>query len=453
METLQKLLPLLQDLWPRWYQLTLDNADYAAVLVVSAWLLTAIFYSIRLGFAKRQIARITAAGNAIQANLNTAQEQLQTLQQQLNETTEQMQTAVQKAESESERANTLEQRLQASNQKLADSSAHLVERFELNLQTLPAANADNLLAEYDAIIARIGERFQNEQQAKTQLQLTLHTEAAKVAEKEMLVSSLQNRLDTQTQQLAKLEMAVEQYEAAQRQLEADKERQLAEAMARQQAEAARLAALETQRQAEKHTPPPPPVEKPVLEPVKQPEIVEQIVQEAPLIVEAPAKPEPVVSQAPVSEKPVEKAPTPPADTKKPKAAEPSKGKGFFGRTIEKFAKMDEKLGFQAKAEAQAEEVPVVEAAKEVEAPQVESPQPQATAPSQEQKESAGIGKKMGGLLGGFKKSQSAAAVEKPQETVAAPEPVAESNPIEGDKKPAKSTGKITGLFGKFKAKK
>lgn len=463
METLQKLVPFFQDLLRQWYQFTLDNADYAGALAVSVWLLTAIFYSIRIGFLKRQIARAEKAKNETLASLNAAEQQCQALQQQMSETTEKMQSAVETAESQSQRASSLEQRLNTSNQKLANSLANLVDSFELNLHSLPAADAENLLSEYDAVVARVAERFQNEQQAKTQLQLTLHAEAAKLAEKEMLASSLQHRLDTQTQQLAKLEMAVEQYEAAQRQLEADKEQQLAEAMARQQAEAARLAELEKQRQAETHIPPQTSAiaqeaQKPA-EPVKQPEVIEKTVQAASVVVEPQLNSESIATKAPEVEKTGVKAPTPSADTKKPKAVAADKGKGLFGRAMDRFAKLDQKLGFQTKTEIEPEK-PALEDEKIIEARQTDSAAQEAVAePIKVAKESASLGKKMGGLLGGFKKSPANeplknTAPQQPETPAAVVEPLPEAAAAENNDKPGnKATNKLAGMFGKFKSKK
>jgi DNA repair exonuclease SbcCD ATPase subunit len=216
METVQKLVPYFQELLQQWYELTLHNQEYAICLAVSVWLITAIFYSIRIGFLKRSNAKLLKDKTATQTSLDETKKELQTLQQQYTEANERMEQAVEKSAAES-------QRLQASNKQLANSLSSMVDCFELNQHNLPTAESENLLTEYEAVVARALERFQTEQQAKTQLQLSFHAETAKLAEKEMLVSSLQNRLDTQTQQLAKLELAIEHYEDAQRQLEADKQ--------------------------------------------------------------------------------------------------------------------------------------------------------------------------------------------------------------------------------------
>ncbi len=51
---MQTTMPFLNNLLAEWYQLTLDNALYAISLAVSVWLLTAIFYSLRIGFLNRR---------------------------------------------------------------------------------------------------------------------------------------------------------------------------------------------------------------------------------------------------------------------------------------------------------------------------------------------------------------------------------------------------------------
>lgn len=436
MENLQKFAPLIQEQLQQWYDLTLHNQEYAAFLALSVWLLLAIFYSIRIGFLKRGHGKTIKAKQEIQASLEAAQAELQTLQQQLAETQAQTQAAEQKLEAESQRAVSLQQSLTASNQQLAGSLMTLVEAFELSHSNLPNAEAGNLLTEYQAIQARVVERFQNEQQAKTQLQLSFHAESAKLAEKEMLVSSLQHRLDTQTQQLAKLEMAIEQYEAAQLQLQADKE-QMALEMSKRQAQAVK-AAEPAPAKAEAFIPASAPVQpaavapEPVAVKFEAPKAAEIKPEQA-----APAKPEPVVAAKP------QPAPA------KAKAAGGGKFKGLFGKAMDKISKMDEKFGPQtgggepAKTEAEVS-TPAPVAAEAVKEPVVvETPAPTPAEPAAEKAD------KSGGLFGGFKKAAKPAAVEPP-----AAEPVpAETETAEPEAHKAKAGGQLSGLLGKFKLKK
>ncbi|MCQ8102708.1 hypothetical protein NP590_01215, partial [Methylomonas sp. SURF-2] len=313
METVQKLVPFFEELLQHWYQLTLHNREYAISLALSVWLLTAIFYSIRIGFLKRNIIQANQAKKQTQEGLEQANQQIEALRQQLAEAEEAKLAAEQTAQAESQRALGFESRLNGSKRLVADSLVNLVDCFELNLHNLPAADAENLLPEFEAVIARVAERFRGEQQAKTQLQLNLHAESAKLAEKDMLIASLENRLDTQTQQLVKLELAVEQYETAQKQLERDRQQQAIQLQQRQAEEKpAAPAPLPAQApiQAEVKSAP---------EPVKPAPVVERLPE---IVAAAPAN---QVQPAPVAAKPQtvvsESAKKPAAQTAKPAPAD------------------------------------------------------------------------------------------------------------------------------------
>ena len=452
METLQKLVPYYQELLQNWYQLTLDNREYAICLAVSVWLLTAIFYSIRIGFLKRSNAKLLKDNTATQTSLDETKEQLQTLQQQYTEVNERMEQAVEKAETES-------QHLQASNKQLANSLATMVDCFELNQHNLPTAESENLLTEYEAVVARVLERFQTEQQAKTQLQLTFHAETAKLAEKEMLVSSLQNRLDTQTQQLAKLELAIEHYEDAQRQLEADKQ-QLANEMQKRQAEAAQLLELEKQNLIAAHSqakavlaeqksePEPEPV---VAESVQQPDTFEEVEEQKPAAPEVHPEPVQVVAKPQISEAPVAKAKPQP---EKAKADAGKKMKGIFGRAMDKIAKMDEKMGSPAKETVKPEQVMDQEDSTELSPAALETPdpvKPAVVADTKKLNQDQSFNEKLSGLFGGFKKTAKPAISDAAPETTVEPEVKAE--PEKTVAKPKKEASKLSGLFGKLKSKK
>ena len=352
MENLQKLVPVFQELLQQWYELTLHNQEYAICLAVSVWLLTAIFYSIRIGFLKRHAGQIAISRNAVQANLDEANLQLQALQQQLTEATEKTQAAEQAAQAEVERANGVTARLNESNQQLAGSLATLVTSFELNQPNLPTADAGNLLIEYAAIINRVVDRFQNEQQAKTQLQLSIHAETAKLAEKDLLIGSLQSRLDNQTQQLAKLELANEEYQVALRQLEIEKQNLTAAMQQQRSPEPVRI--VEEVKQPV-YVAPQPAVDafanvkvEPAVENVA-PEISQPIAQVVEISAPVEKIPESVVQPEPALIVEIKKPDVKPAAAvkQKPAKAEAGKLKGIFGRAMDKISKMDEKLGFES----------------------------------------------------------------------------------------------------------
>lgn len=355
MEYLQKLVPFFQELLKQWYDLTLHNQEYAISLAVSVWLVTAIFYSIRIGFLKRHATQLAVGKHTLQTQLDETNSQLQTLQQQLAEAAQQVQAAEQATQAETERADGILQNLNNSNQQLASSLANLVTSFELNQPNLPVADSANLLTEYNAILGRVVERFQNEQQAKTQLQLSMHAETAKLAEKDVLIDSLQSRLDNQTQQLAKLELANEEYQTALRQLEIDKQN-LNAALQQRQSESVRV--VEVEKSVPQVTAPASPVvESPRVEPVVAVSVAPVVETAVPAVaspvakaVEIPepvveVKPAPVVQTAPATAK-AETKPAIPAKPK-PEKADSGKLKGIFGRAMEKISKMDEKLGFES----------------------------------------------------------------------------------------------------------
>lgn len=449
METVQKFMPYFQEMLQQWYQLTLHNQEYAIALVGSACLITAIFYSIRIAFLKRGAAKILKAKQETQAGLDEANQQLEALRQQLAEATEHKLAAEQTAQAESNRATSIELRLNKSNQQLAGSLVSLVDCFELNLHNLPKADAENLLSEYEAVIARVADRFQNEQQAKTQLQLSMHAETAKLAEKEMLISSLENRLDTQTQHLAKLELAVEKYEAAQKQLEQDK-LQLAQELQNRQAEATRQQGYEKPAAA-----PVAPVQAAVEqtpEPIKPVQSVERLPETKVVEPNIKQEPTPVTPkpQAAVSES--AKAPV----VKKTKPAAGNKMKGLFGRVMDKVAKMDEKLGSPgnvANAEPDAAEVIETQPESSDRVEHTESLEPVAQVESA--KPHSGLNDKLSGLFGGFKKPAAKSANLEPEQETATP--AAEQAPVAAEKpdagKDKKVSAQLSGLFGKFKAKK
>ncbi len=458
MENLQKLMPYFQDQLAQWYQLTLEKPEYAAAIAVSVWLLLAILYSIRIAFLKKDIGRLTKSNADAQAKLTETENQVEAARQELDDANRQLQNAEQVTESEKRRAEAAEQQLVASNQELAGSLANLAESFELTLQNMPSADSGNLISEYQSVVARVSERFKNEQQAKTQLQLSFHAESAKLAEKEMLITSLQHRLDSQTQQLAQMELAIEQYEAAQRQLQADREQQIADAMAKQQAqvEATKLAEAKTKAQEAKFaqaavgatlqkSEQSPTTEKPA----------ENAIEAAPVIPTPKAE---AVKTVEMDKKAAGDSGKEAAIEKKAKASDSGKFKGLFGRAMEKFAKMDEKLNSSTEAKSKSESQPAAEEAKaaEPEPVEVEAVQPE---PKEKPKKPSDVASKMTGLFGGFKKSKAKeSAASEPVEIAENPREEPQSEPEktatteETGKSGKKIPSQLSGLFGKLKKK-
>ncbi|MGZ5526406.1 MAG: hypothetical protein ACXWFF_15440, partial [Methylomonas sp.] len=193
-----------------WYIFTLNNALYAAVLAITVWLLTAIFYSIRIAAIKRsKVVNEKAAAK----NFDAMQQQLQLNQEELASTAEQMEKAQSVAEDVSQRAQALEQLIYQRNQHIAGTIQTLATSFDLGERPQLASEdvkSDSLWQQHDKVIMQLIERLRTEQQAKTELQQTCQTATVQLAEKESLLNALQSTLANHTNLLAKLEQALEE---------------------------------------------------------------------------------------------------------------------------------------------------------------------------------------------------------------------------------------------------
>ena len=207
---MQTYLPLIQTMLSEWYLVTLNNPLYAGALVASAWLFTAILYSIRIGGIKR--ANTASEKNSIES-LNELQKRLQDTQEELTAADLQMEKAASTAQEETQRALTLEQLIYQRNKQIADMIQLLATNFDLGERPLLATDdvkADQLWQQHTKVITLLIERLRTEQQAKKELQQTCQAETAKLAEKEVLLDALQSTLDTHGTQLSKLERALEE---------------------------------------------------------------------------------------------------------------------------------------------------------------------------------------------------------------------------------------------------
>ncbi|QSB02221.1 hypothetical protein JWZ98_04470 [Methylomonas sp. EFPC1] len=454
---MEAYLPMIQSILSDWYRITLENQEYAGALALAVWLLTAMFYSIRIYFLKKTNAINLKARLALQADFEAAQQQQQALQEQLTANTEQLEAAKTVAENEAQRAAGLEEKLVQANRQVIDSVKTLASGFELTEPALPAANdlqSTDLWPRYFALTAQITERFKAEQQGKTELQLALWAETSKLAEKDALLGPLQLRLESQTEQLNKLELAVEEQKILREREQAGAEKLLADTIAKHQAELARYADS-----------PKSPVAPAVT--VSQPE-PKAVINEAPAVIQpSPAVvAEPVVIQAPVEPpKPVEREIAQVVDKPKPVVAEPAPAKqssvdklaeksGGFGKfkqmlnnTMQQMAKLDQKLGTQTEVAAEAiqeelEEIaaPIMEAAVELKENVLEIAE---TASEAVKEPAAGVSSKLKGLFG----KKSAEPVVAPEPVVAEPEPIVDT--VAAAAEPAKPAG-LKGLLNKWK---
>lgn len=460
---MEAYLPMIQSVLLDWYQLTLENKEYAGSLAIAVWLLTAMFYSIRIYFLKRTNAINLKARIALQSDLESAQQLTQSLQAQLAESAGQLEIQQAAAASEARRASGLEEKLVQGNQQLIDSLKILAKNFELSEPALPAASnleSAELWQRYAALSTQISERFKTEQQGKTELQLALWAETSKVAEKEALLGPLQLRLDAQTEQLNLLELAVEEQKILLERQQESAKKILAETVEKHQAELARYADLAV------HQPGPAVVQAP---PVPRPE-PKIPVSEVPPVVIAPKPVEPaepitapsipaaveppkaVKIEAPAKLDQVEPVPATTKQSSVDKLAEKSGGFGKFkqmlSNTMQQVAKLDQKLGTQTNAviesvedELQEIAAPVVEAVAELKEQAVEIAE---TVTEAVKEPSAGVGGKLKSLFG---KSKPVETAVEPQPVIPEPEPMIEPAVVEAE--PAKPD-RLKGLFKKWK---
>ncbi|WFP52189.1 hypothetical protein PL263_09210 [Methylomonas sp. EFPC3] len=381
-------LPMIQSILLDWYQLTLANPEYAGAVAVAVWLLTSIFYSIRIYFLKKANATLVKLRLGLQSDLETAQQQLQSSQAELAASVQQLAEVQTAAEESAQRAAGLEEKVVAGNRQLIDSIKALANKFELTEPSLPAANnadSGDLWSRYAAISEQAVERFQTEQKGKTDLQLSLWAETAKLAEKDALLEPLQRKVEEQTAQVAKLELALEEQKIRFERQQANAEKALAETVSRYQTEVG-------QRDNPVNQPAPAAVApQPIVAPIPestpaviQPQIAAVSAPEVAAPVEPIPMPEPtsapVVTAAPAPVTPAETAATvaPSKQASVDKAVEKSGGFGKFkqllNNTMQQMAKLDQKLGTQTTVEvAESVEEAAVPAAEPVAEPVPEQP--------------------------------------------------------------------------------
>jgi len=430
----QEYLQFFQDLAIQLYQITLELPVYAASLTVVVWLLTAIFYSIRISVLKTHLHRATKAGKEIQAALQTSDERTQQLQQ------DAVQLQAQCEQSEAARL-ALDERLDDLARQLTQSIRTLADNPELGQQGLTAADGlstEALWQRFNAAVSQLSASVLAERQHVQSLQQAILDEQGKAEEKNQQLQGLQLRLDTQTQQLAKLTLAAEEHKlqlAAQQQ---NAQQQLAELEARYRREMTVLAARQPETQAiadpikpevvikpasvaaaaaavepiqnrvEVSLPPVTPVvtspaPQPVATPLQAPAAIPPLTAEpVPTVrVSEPVIPEPKLAEAPV--KPTVAVKPKPAP-KPAKKATDGKLKGFFASAKETFKKMDQKLGSptdEVIAEAASDSVPV---AAEVEQAITQPSEPVVeTAVSTKASQTAKKSSQLGSLFGKLKR--------------------------------------------------
>ncbi|MGZ4998687.1 MAG: hypothetical protein ACXV7F_00190, partial [Methylomonas sp.] len=313
---MQDYLPYFQNLFAEYYQFTLENPAYAACLAIVVWLLTTIFYSIRIGFLNRRNSNTLKARLDTENALIAAQQENQQLQEEIAAGKEQLEEQVRHSAE-------LQERIRALSGQMSDSIVALASEPDLGQQGLsvsPGLEAEHLWQRYSAAVKQLGESLIMQRKSNIELQQSVDAETAKLAEKDSQLQVMQTRLDSQRQQLAKLELTAEELNSQLvRQQESEKQR-LAEIEAKHQADLANLAASQQQAQdfvksGQQQVPPqeapkapevvvaqpepvkpaeikPVPVQLPAVEPQPQPVKVES----RPAVAEV-AAPEPTIARA------------------------------------------------------------------------------------------------------------------------------------------------------------
>lgn len=466
---MQDYLPYFQNLFLEYYQFTLENPVYAACLAIAVWLVTTIFYSLRIGFLNRRNSIMLNARLDAQNALAAAQQEMQQLQQEIA-------AGKELVEQETQRTAALQERIAGIAGQLSESIVVLAAEPDLGQQGLsvaPGLEAEHLWQRYSAAVKQLGESLIAQRKANGELQQSFSAETAKLAEKDSQLQVMQTRLDSQRQQLAKLELTVEEQNSQlARQQESEKQR-LSELEAKHQADLARLARLEqqtrvpTQVQEQKvqaqEKPKTPEV------PVAQPEPIKPAAMQAPAVEAEPrqvkVEARPTVSEVTAPEPTIARAEM----AKQQQHAEKTdvgtsggvtgKFKSLFAGAKQQMEKLDDMFGLStpmlppeepkqaARVHLEPEPAPVQMPAGEPEPISVEPPLESAV------KESAsGLSGKFKNLFGSSKASVTAAAnVEPaPAETVVA-EPEPEPQAVEEAGADAgKASGKLKNLLGRFK---
>ncbi|NBV75604.1 MAG: hypothetical protein EBR59_06515, partial [Methylococcaceae bacterium] len=205
----QDYLPFFQDLALQTYQTTLELPVYAASLTVIVWLLTAIFYSIRISFIKGHLKRALKAGKEIQQALHEAEQREQVAQEAA------LQHQAQKEQSDQVCAQ-LSGRLEELSQQFTQSIHALAANPDLGQQGLtatPGLAPEALWQRLNAASSQIADKLLEERRALSDMQQAVQDEVAKTAEKEQQLQAAQLRLESQSQQLAKLSLAQEEHKA------------------------------------------------------------------------------------------------------------------------------------------------------------------------------------------------------------------------------------------------
>lgn len=156
----QEYVPLFQGLFVDCYHFALSNPVNAGILAISVWVLTTVYYSIRLAFKNSGIRVLTKAAQDAVTALNAAQQQNQQLQTDLAAHMEQL-------ELEQQRTLALQERIAELGGQIAESIVSLSSKPELGQQGLTVSQGlqpEHLWQRFSAAVTQLGESLIAEQQ-------------------------------------------------------------------------------------------------------------------------------------------------------------------------------------------------------------------------------------------------------------------------------------------------
>lgn len=448
----QDYLPFFQDLLAHYIQTTLEDPIYAGCLAIAVWLLTAIFYSFRIGILNRRNRVMLKARIDLQNELTATQQQIQALQDEIGINKEQIEQEVQ-------RTAALQERITELGGQISESIVALAADPELGQQGLTVSKGlevEHLWQRFSSAVKLLAENLVAERKNKAELEQAVSAETAKLAEKDLQLQATQTRFDLQKQQLAKLEAAAQEHNAQLAQQQEAAAQRLAEVEARHQAELARLAALESQtkHQASSVSKAAEPLiaKQEVVKPVEIKAAPVQTVAVAPEPQAVKVEAKPVLTATAASESAIATKVEPPKAEKT--GGVTGKFKNLFAGAKQKMDKLDGKLGVVNDPVLALEETVQAEIEPQSEAVDVPVSAYSNVVDNQAQPEIAvkaatgGMGGKLKNLFGSSKKTEAEPVVES-----ATVEPVVEEVLETGGQSTeskAVAPGKIKSLFGKFK---
>lgn len=190
-----------------WLQFTLDNPLYIAAIAATVFIITALLFSLRTGSLKKQLKLSETARLSNEKTLSDTKLQLQDTQNQLTTATAQVEDLQKSLSTEKQRAVELAQHISERNDKITATVEKLATQFETGDRPVVSADfkAEELWQQHDSIVEQLVTNFKTVQQAKSELENTLHQEKTKAADIETRLNSLQSQLDSQTNLISTLQ--------------------------------------------------------------------------------------------------------------------------------------------------------------------------------------------------------------------------------------------------------